>query len=658
MAGHRVSLVCLLVLLLHQSARADWKVDKHPYLCETGSPVLDIKRVFLGYEGVYLALKSKTVFFNLPTVQVDTYRSEQGAVNRTFLAFRDPIQFTNREEPETGKKIVGYVHDHYVQLASKKLYQIHLNESNRNRAGEIVQVLWNQLNQTDGELGKVDMSETRSYLDKIKEEPVEMNEFLIVTISRLSHFMLKISPSGKGTEETYEFCNITHSLALDTRLLYSCVNRTTRHIEQKIKFFTYQLSDIDGEVDDQNERLLHLMQIDADHRIHFSRMLLTISNDEIRIREEFRVPVFTFDELLSCHSPFRNQREVKGIYFDPGQVDFYIIIKRFFIRVQGDLVKTGFRLDEQVYTNALNIKTQLYGTFFELAESKWVKATRTKSYMVTSLCTTLESECMNAYDLTAEAFRINNFTKTEESTNLIVSCPYNTLNIDGKLFCFEEQHYYFFVAEVNLYTSGKYATSERLSRISDIFKNASHIGYNAKQELKFIFNYLNDSFVFMTASSLFVFSYEKFSVNENNEIVVNYASSERVPIFENNLFENLERPSLLNYYIKLLILVLVILLVLLIIYDVCVSGKLSFGEFIQRYCMQKADSPPNTPDTGRDVKLRESFDSAKTSKQMNSLVSGAPLKKNTTMKAVKSEQQRSSQPVQRTSSIRFVDAKR
>ena len=656
-------LVCLLVLLLYQPARADLMIRKHPYLCETASPQLDIKRFFLGYEGAYLVQPSQTMFFFLPIVYLDTYRSEQGPMNRTRLVFRSPMQFTNRVEPESSKKVVGYWLDNYANgnfRDQPNVVEIHLNESNPQRAGEFRQVLFNQLNQPDGDLGRVDMSKIDVYMNRIKEERIENGQFLMVLITRAVYFMLKISPAGGGTDETYEFCNVTHSQSAPTGVLFNCAPRTTRHIDEKIKFFLYILAHNGSNLDrignyvneqgrpveihsKEHEKVLHLMQIDSENQVHFRRRELTVSSDEIRIREEYRVS-FTFDELLSCHSPFSREREVKGIYVDPGSGDFYVIIKRFFIRIEEDLVKTGFRLEEQVYAKAQQIKTSWYARHFELAGSKWVKTTRKKSYMVTSLCRTEES-CRNIYDLSAEAFRINNFT-VKEGTDLIVNCTYNTLNIDGKLFCFQEQHYYFFVADVNRYTAGKYAISDRLFRISDIFNNTS-IDYDAELELKFIFNYKNDTFVFMTQESLFVFRYDRFRVNENNEIVTNYSSDERVPEFENHLFQNVKsltprRVQNLGFYVKLLVLLLAVILVLVIIYDVFISRQMTFGQLLQKCCMRKADSPPdNAPDrlnSDRDVKLRESFDSVKTSKEMNSLVSGAPLKKSSSIKKVKSGQ--------------------
>ena len=647
---HRLCLVLLLASALYQPVRSDFKKRKHPHLCasddeKSEAANLKIKRFFFGYEGIYLVLKDKTIFFDLPIV--DNY------LNKSLLVFRDPIQFVFREEGDEGQEVIGYVQDHYMQMGSMKYYQIHLNQTDTGKVGEINEVLMNQENRTDGELGKIDLSTMYPHLKKLKQQIVDKNQFLVVQITKYNYFMLRYSPENGGTQKIYQFCRLINGE-------YSCLPPIVRNIEKKFKFFTYKL----GVAEEGENSVLNLVQIDTDNRIYFTQTLLVLpgsvpgnesnnesgrmSDNEIRIANEYTIQGgFTFDELLSCHAKFEREREPKGIFNDGKLVDFYIIIRRFFIRVEYDLVQTGFKMNDSMYEKAQNLKTKLFGNKFELVESKWVKTRRLGAYLVTSQ--------KYVFDLDAEAFAANDF-KQQETPNLIDRCLYNTLVIAGKVFCFEEKHYWFFVSEVNLHddTGQMYTPRKKLSKITDIFQNSPGIGYNAGQELKFIFNYLNDSFVFMTYDSLFVFSYDRFSVNEHHEIIANYSSNERVLVVQNHFFDDLAKQgSRLGNYVKLVILLLIIILILLIVYDVCISGNLTCGELLQKCCMQKADSPPPAAADVNEAKLRGAYHSPKTAKEMNSLVSGASLKQ-----TASSESNRSGRSIQKTSSIRFVDPKR
>ena len=207
MAAHQFYLAILLAVLLFQPVELDWKRRKHPLNCFTDADKsevanLDILRFFSGIEGLYLVLQAKKIIFAQPVVK--------RVQNETFLVFQDPIQFIESEEVNASR-VIGYVHDYYIKKTSMQYYQIHANETGGGM-GEIKELVMNQPNQTDGELGRIDKATEYRHLQTLKKHGVKEGDFFVFKVTRSYIFMIKYAPKNGGTEETYELCRLKKTI--------------------------------------------------------------------------------------------------------------------------------------------------------------------------------------------------------------------------------------------------------------------------------------------------------------------------------------------------------------------------------------------------------------------------------------------------------------
>lgn len=214
----------------------------------------------------------------------------------------------------------------------------------------------------------------------------------------------------------------------------------------------------------------------------------------------------------SCHVPYDDYSQLKGIYFSNDT--FYIFISRFYLRIETDLVQTGFNLTNDLYNeNSLNLRFEnndIYKTIkYENLNRRWVKTFGAESYFVTSDVDHFKLIATKT-ELVIEKTNINDETikKCIKQTFYIVETKDN--------YCFEE-------------TEFTHQMSNKKFLIKDIFKLNGSIEWTENQKLKFIFNYKEDKVVFLTATDLFVFTYQNFKVNSNKELT--YLNDKNETIF-------------------------------------------------------------------------------------------------------------------------------
>lgn len=300
------------------------------------------------------------------------------------------------------------------------------------------------------------------------------------------------------------------------------------------------------------------LQIDKRNNIGFERRNFNITNFNIRSGQAIKTPSIAMDELLNCHRKFRDPREVKGIFYEKESDFFYIFINRFFLKIEEDLVRTGFRIDDRHYAKAYDLKFSS-NYEFEIARTKWVKTLKQKSYLVTNK--------RNVFELNHDSMVKNYFT-ADEGYNQIEKCAHQTLNIGKHVFCFDKQYYHYFMTNGDLVNSSTYRPAR--FKISNIFQDSS-IHYRDDEELNFIFNYNQDKFVIMmTKTRLFVIDYSKFTTSNDWQIQLNYKPNEQVLVIKNYLFESyapeeslVNLRSILSLFLISIVISIAILIVLI-----------------------------------------------------------------------------------------------
>ena len=152
----------------------------------------------------------------------------------------------------------------------------------------------------------------------------------------------------------------------------------------------------------------------------------------------------------------------------------------------------------------MKFEQETYNVEFELFDTKYIKNLKYDSFLTTHKDNSFEVDDKNL------AKNQQNFKKVN---NLLGFCKHQTLQINFNIYCFEEKEYFLFTnySEMN---SDKGLKKGPKFKIVDLFEDHPQLNYSSYDELKFIFNYLDHNFVFMTKSQIYVFDYDQFKIDK------------------------------------------------------------------------------------------------------------------------------------------------
>lgn len=191
---------------------------------------------------------------------------------------------------------------------------------------------------------------------------------------------------------------------------------------------------------------------------------------------------------------------MKGIWYDQTKKLFYIFIRRFFLRFEEDLVMTGFYFNETAYRKNVGVLS------FENSDKHQpirFEIERTHLYVKTF-------PSMSLYVPFDQVFKLitsdssNAFVEPHEKPKLI-HCPGNTLVLRKQyVFCFYRDNTYRLLYDRSL-KEPVIDPNPDFFTVDSIFKDKS---WNLT--LLFIFNYLDDSVVFVNELRIRVLKYANF----------------------------------------------------------------------------------------------------------------------------------------------------
>lgn len=265
-------------------------------------------------------------------------------------------------------------------------------------------------------------------------------------------------------------------------------------------------------------------------------------------------------------TPFTNEQQIKGIFYDKVSKLFFIFIKRFYLKLEIDLISSQFYFDDKLYeTNAHYLEfenDQIYGKVkFENLKTKWIQNYLNEAFFIPS------SESSFKLEINLDQ---NLLIKDQIVSNEIKNCKKQIFLIHDSLYCFDDNFYSFG-------TNQKFLTHT-------IFEDSPVI-FNSEQNVHFIFNYLDNQTVFLTNTFLYIFDKNDFKINNSNkEITFSNHPNYRPIRIKNCLIAKCNKPEITvrkkeqevqNFnLIELLALVLsIILLILLFIIIYLISRK-------------------------------------------------------------------------------------
>lgn len=172
--------------------------------------------------------------------------------------------------------------------------------------------------------------------------------------------------------------------------------------------------------------------MDYENNVYIEKKVIGFSGNKMAFKDQVLLFPMRFDELFGCHRKFKDEREIKGIYYSKIQNAFYVFVNRFYLKIvdDGQLIKKGFSFDDRYYNRALSLKLVSKSGYptMEILKTKWVKTLRLKSYLVTHYDTFAELDSFK--------FNENDFFMMITG-NSIVRCDFQTLSIDDNVFCFD-----------------------------------------------------------------------------------------------------------------------------------------------------------------------------------------------------------------------------
>lgn len=267
-----------------------------------------------------------------------------------------------------------------------------------------------------------------------------------------------------------------------------------------------------------NNLIGDLIEIDVNQQLHLTEMLITKNilkkHDNIQI---------TFDEFFNCKLPIKRIEQIKGIIFN-GET-FYVFINNFYLPLNDkQLIKKNFLINQNDYEKAIDLKINYdYSNNEAISDkfkSNWLKSMKDQAYLV----------------LTKEVFSVKfpsnpkdqlDFTKNSNLDQLR-TCDHNILSIGKHLFCFEKETYYL-LSNLELFKD----SSPVHKQISIIFEPFLKLD----EEVKFIFNYKEDSFILMVTKKYFIIKYDQIELD--SEFNIKFKKGTSLTINENCLFNNI-----------------------------------------------------------------------------------------------------------------------
>ena len=509
---------CLILLLIFLTrVRAPTPIS--PYFCDTKDkideilrPADNLKRFFIYKDQIYFVFKKRVIFGRQPV------NDEHTKGNPSFVLFNFYEQPNNERELSEIQITHGYQVMGYYQNRSGFILEMYAQDGSSSRKNKVLpigrQLAFSEVHAERTRTVRLDAVRTQfqdRHLMEVVEDAVIVKYVDIHDHQANYQIMGKFSYFSNYGQEGKERKN-------ELMIIYSFDVGMHRGVQYHyglydfpdLKWFVVWVKEIGLENVARIDWFLMIIRENTFQLtfLHFPIFKLNKPidpNDYVKRRLDLKLD---YQEIFSCHKPFHSERELKGIYYDLKAKVFFVFVRRFYLKIEDDLVYQGFYIDPLRYRKAKSIhfeSEQLYQSVgFEIINRKWVKAFQTSTLFIPSNHT-FEVGVDENSDLKLRMIEHNQHLR---------QCLDQTLVVEQKhVYCFKDERYFFW------YDFGNYDYDEngRNYPIESIFQDTA-VKWPAGQRLLFIFNYQADRVVFMTRTHLFVFRYSSFRQEENERI--------------------------------------------------------------------------------------------------------------------------------------------
>ena len=496
---------------------------KSRYFCDTPEKIDEIRNIdqnlrhlFRYNDRLYFVLKNRVIYSKLNSSIVEK-------PDRLFLslAFYEISQQDRPEDIDYNYRVFGYVHE---RRNGSKLWQYYALRRPEN-AGRIDMISdqANQLEFDENILRRGEMTAANAKivykLREIAAKKEDLRYFNLVQAQGAFTFMAHF---GVGNNVSQTSGRSTNTLFLDFSWFLAGPRYglfRPRELQGQPEWNHFAIYPVNAP-SVRPRKLLYFVGIDREFRITFTRYEFTLDSQMINSS------MFDFEELLNCRS-WQSDR-IRGIYYSRSVKRFFLFIRRFFVAIDEDLVASQFLLNDlsKHYQPVpigfeefpLNAGSSIGGSVKTLGQSA------------------LYGYANHFYQLTANERKLTLTNSSLGAEFAEFQCSEQTLVVKSSfVFCFGSEHYHF-LYEMQNHTNQKNNSARPVGRwpIKAIFEK-SQVQWIA-QSLRHIFNYENDTVVFLTDSSLFILDYSAFVLSSIETVQIVYNSNQTVVQLKNYLY--------------------------------------------------------------------------------------------------------------------------
>lgn len=523
------------------------------YSCNTAEKINEIKnskttfkKLIIHFDTLYFVFEKRIIFARLAFNDNDQYVN--GLINYNFFEQdNDEIYFPQSIPKEY--QIFGYEYNKKLNETKEYYFKDDSREDQKNPNHVYFQNYLLNFDQFKGQLTSRDkLIETSNLIELNSILNTKYFNIYRFEIDKLDlelifrHFLEKSYDKNRQNFLSVKYLIRIKNFSELTDKITPVIYLDTKFNRPNIKFFTFFFKYSNG-VKFMESHRIYFIEIDRSFNqinfvrcffdYHIDRSLLTISN-EIK---------FNFEELFNCHTKYKNENQIRGIYHSKDLRLFYIIINRFYLKLDEQIISNKFIIkDEHYANNASDLKFNIKMYISESNENyRWVKTIGPNLVL-------LVPDTGSHFELSTDSNANLVLNKLADlSKTRLESCNEQTLTIQNHVFCFKSK-IYFYMYELNgvLSLNQTYQSSSIVS----IFEDTSVLWDNY-QDVKLIFNY-DDKFVIMTSSHLFVFDYDKFKVIDK-KLSSTYSESDKYLKLESYLFKSNFQKDPLNIMVYYLI---------------------------------------------------------------------------------------------------------
>lgn len=504
------------------------------YHCDTKDKIDEVenltyhfKRFIYNDNKIYFIFKYRIIFTDL----IDLYYENENL----FLVNSDFYESISEEMPNMAIPEVYKVFGHEIlntleESKSKEYYFI----DDANQLTNSTKIITYQLSFNYEELAKpIELDDSISNLDEFYKEHPAQSKYVNLIIEDETKTLIRFDYSTLNRYENIIKNNTLSFLHIsEPSMSISSVNPFHLSNYSSTKFFITVLS-----YRKEKNRLFYFGVDEDTFRINLVIHTISLESHpkfyQTILQQELQIS-FDFDELFSCHKKFTDLRQIKGIYHSPFNRNFFFIfVKRFYLKIEDDLVLNGFNLQDDVYEkNAHNLVFESTDIVkYENLQKKWVKVIKQNSYLIPNNDAFLIKEDKNL-NLEFESVEASSIQNCLGSTLLVSRWLDNEFrqNQTNHLFCFNEETYSDFKNIKN--------RSEHHS-IKSIFNRSFIEEWSDEERLLFIFYDKLDQIVFFSTDHLFVITDNNIELNDKGQITISLINlKENLKIIKNCLFSD------------------------------------------------------------------------------------------------------------------------